>query len=301
MPKISMRDGHLTYVREIGSGPTIILLHGFGMQSQHWLPFALTLSKSYRVLMPDFRGFGKSHYTPYNQECVISNFREDLEDIVSAYTLKEYKMAGISMGALVGLDFLTHTYRPEVKHYLHIDQAPRCENTPEWQWGLFGEENAERFERAKSLVARLRPYYQDRTALIGEIPGPLKKELWTELGEFFASAMSKPFHKRLARLLCTKETALTRLMPMDNWPAYIECLNAYMEQDYDVVPKLSRLETPVSLLVGLKSDMYPCGGQLRIADHIKDCRVIPFENSGHAPMIDEPFKFIRELRKFAAY
>jgi pimeloyl-ACP methyl ester carboxylesterase len=88
-------------------------------------------------------------------------------------------------------------------------------------------------------------------------------------------------------------------MPTENWPAYIICLKSYLDHDYNMLETFENLNTPVSLLVGLKSEMYPCGGQLRIADHTKNCEVIPFTNSGHTPLIDQPFKFIKELSRFS--
>ena len=300
MPKITMRDGHAIHVRELGTGQVpIILLHGFGMQSMHWLPFALPLSKQFRFIIPDLRGFGHSHLSPHNQACVINNYADDVADIVDHYQLTHFKLAGISMGAFTALQYQKKYGDHKVAAYMHIDQGPITLNNDEWSWGIFGHDNVNRLKKAALLVNKLEPYIETKTPY-SALPKELTQELWENLGDFFSSALSKPSHKRLAMKTCSNEKLIRKIMPTDNWPAYIVCLKAYLNNDYNMIETFEGLNTPVSLLVGLKSEMYPCGGQLRIADHTKNCEVIPFNNSGHTPLIDQPFKFLKELRRFSA-
>jgi len=299
MAKITMRDGQAIYVRELGTGQVpIILLHGFGMQSMHWLPFAFPLSKKFRFIIPDLRGFGRSHLSSHNQACVISNYADDLADIVAHYQLTRFKLAGISMGAFTALQYQKKYGDHKVAAYMHIDQSPKTLNSEEWSWGIFGQDNVGRLKKAELLVNKLMPYIEKK-APYSALPKKLTQELWQNLGDFFSSALSKPSHKALAVKACRHEGIISRLMPTGNWPAYIYCLKAYLDHDYNMIETFENLNTPVSLLVGLKSEMYPCGGQLRIADHTKNCEVIPFKNSGHAPLIDQPFKFIKELHRFS--
>jgi len=303
MSYIQTRDGEQIFVRDIGKRskpdhPTIILLHGFGMQSLHWLPFAAPLALKYRFLIPDLRGFGQSHLVTHNQPCVISNYADDLDDIISHFKLSNFKLVGISMGAFVALQYQGTYGTDKISHYLHIDQSPKCINGKSWQWGLFGDENQDRLSRASTLVNNLTPYVKSKTPY-DLLPINLRNQLWRDLGDFFASALSRTSHKKLARKICSKEKLICRLMPVNNWPTYIHCLKAYIEQNYDMQSILERIDTPISLLVGMKSEMYPCGGQLRIADYHSDCEIIPFQNSGHTPLIDQPFRFFYELKRFA--
>ena len=50
--------------REFGTGPTVILIHGFPMSQQVWNDFAERLSDSLRVITLDLPGFGKSPGLP---------------------------------------------------------------------------------------------------------------------------------------------------------------------------------------------------------------------------------------------
>src|SRR5262250_1238797 len=52
--------GMKIHYQEAGSGPAVILLHGLGGDASNWAANIMPLSKSYRVLVPDQIGFGKS-------------------------------------------------------------------------------------------------------------------------------------------------------------------------------------------------------------------------------------------------
>jgi non-heme chloroperoxidase len=303
MPFIQTRDAQSVYVRDIGpksntTQPPIFLLHGFGMQSAHWLPFALPLAIKHRFIIPDFRGFGRSHTNSHNQDCVISNYADDLADIIEYFGFDQIKLAGISMGAFVALKYQSLYGDQHISRYLHIDQSPRCLNGHDWRWGLFGHEQEIRLDRARSLISELEPFIQEKVSY-SDLPKNLRMSLWKNLGDFFASALSKPTHKKLAHLACNHEKLIKYLMPVENWPAYIHCLKAYIEQDYDMMGIIEELSAPMSLMIGLKSEMYPCGGQLRIADYHSNCETIVLNQSGHTPLIDQPIRFLKELNRFA--
>lgn len=300
MPTYIAKDDSQLYYRHLGNkGSVIIMLHGFGMHSGHWLPYAYLLSRKYQVIIPDLRGFGRSHHVNFNQDCAVSNFAEDLSALVTHLGIDTYKLLGISMGALTSLKFIEQYKDLAPTRYLHIDQSPCCTNKKDWDWGLFGDQHDERFDKARSLLKRLAPHEQTGAAF-NDIPQELQQEVQTELAEFFACAMSKESHKRLSRKILSKKWALTKLLPIDNWSAYMHCLRAYINQGYDLRAGIVESAVPIDIIVGMKSDMYPATGQLRMADLVKTGRVIPFSKSGHTPLIDQPIKLSRELLQFAA-
>jgi pimeloyl-ACP methyl ester carboxylesterase len=53
-------DGAKLYVRVGGSGPAVVLIHGFGDTGDMWTPLAVALAKDHRVIVPDLRGMGLS-------------------------------------------------------------------------------------------------------------------------------------------------------------------------------------------------------------------------------------------------
>ena len=48
------------FVRSAGTGPVVVLIHGYAETSDSWAPLAAELIKSYTVVVPDLRGIGRS-------------------------------------------------------------------------------------------------------------------------------------------------------------------------------------------------------------------------------------------------
>jgi pimeloyl-ACP methyl ester carboxylesterase len=48
------------FVRSAGTGPAVVLIHGYAETSDSWAPLAAELVKTYTVIVPDLRGIGSS-------------------------------------------------------------------------------------------------------------------------------------------------------------------------------------------------------------------------------------------------
>ena len=48
------------FVRSAGTGPAVVLIHGYAETSDSWAPLAAELVKTYTVIVPDLRGIGRS-------------------------------------------------------------------------------------------------------------------------------------------------------------------------------------------------------------------------------------------------
>src|SRR5215472_4747151 len=48
------------FIRSAGSGPAVVLIHGYAETSDSWAPLAAALVESYTVIVPDLRGIGRS-------------------------------------------------------------------------------------------------------------------------------------------------------------------------------------------------------------------------------------------------
>src|SRR5947208_3186617 len=57
---VASPEGASIFVRSAGSGPVVVLLHGYAETSDSWGPLATALAKSYTVVVPDLRGIGRS-------------------------------------------------------------------------------------------------------------------------------------------------------------------------------------------------------------------------------------------------
>ena len=63
-PEFLTRDiatnGTTIHVRSGGTGPAVVLLHGYGETGDMWVPMALDLARDHTVVVPDLRGMGLS-------------------------------------------------------------------------------------------------------------------------------------------------------------------------------------------------------------------------------------------------
>src|ERR1700686_5219325 len=57
---IASPEGADIFVRSGGSGPVVVLLHGYGETRGSWGPLAAELDKNFTVVVPDLRGIGRS-------------------------------------------------------------------------------------------------------------------------------------------------------------------------------------------------------------------------------------------------
>jgi pimeloyl-ACP methyl ester carboxylesterase len=85
-------NGTSLYVRIGGTGPAVVMLHGFGDTGDMWAPIAAKLMKDHTVVVPDLRGMGLSAhpdagYTKKNQAVdmarVLDYLKIDRADFVT--------------------------------------------------------------------------------------------------------------------------------------------------------------------------------------------------------------------------
>lgn len=296
MPYITARDGARLHVRVIGKGKPVVMLHGFAMNSLHWLPYVLPLSRRYQFIMPDMRGFGGSHGINHNNDCILTNYVEDLDDILDALSLDDVALAGLSMGAFTGLQFHNLTGFARVNKYLHIDQAPRAVNGEDWAHGLFGESQVKEFDTFRKMLKQAEAFGPE--ASFSDLPVEYRKEIRKAFSDFVCYAMSRRAIKWMVKGVFASERLASVALPTENWFTYVRCMRAYVEREYDMRESLARMDKPMTVMVGMKSRMYPAAGQLHIKELVPHAQIMAFERSGHVPFIDQPVKFVRSLKQF---
>ncbi len=56
---VKTADDTEIFVRSGGTGPAVVLLHGYGDTGDMWGPMAVELAQDHFVIIPDLRGMGK--------------------------------------------------------------------------------------------------------------------------------------------------------------------------------------------------------------------------------------------------
>ncbi|WP_298271398.1 alpha/beta fold hydrolase [Geobacter sp.] len=88
-----------------GSGPAVVLIHGFPLCRRMWHPQIQALTNAgFRVIAPDLRGFGESDAPdgPYSMEL----FADDIVELLDHLGIDEAVVGGMSMGGYVLLNLL---------------------------------------------------------------------------------------------------------------------------------------------------------------------------------------------------
>jgi len=94
----------------VGSGKTLVLLHGVGMNKSVWAPEVNLLSASFDVIVYDMWGHGDSDLP--TGELNLTDYTNQLVNLLSELGVSKAFVAGHSMGGLIAIDFaLTH---PEI-------------------------------------------------------------------------------------------------------------------------------------------------------------------------------------------
>lgn len=81
----------------MGSGPTVVVVHGLGSSTQHWLPMARVLARDYRVVLTDLPGHG---VTPIPRPFSLARARSSL-DLALREITGPVVLVGHSMGGLL--------------------------------------------------------------------------------------------------------------------------------------------------------------------------------------------------------
>jgi len=87
---------------EGGTGPDMVLVHGFGGDKDNYIRLARYLTKSYHVIIPDLTGFGESTKDMKVSYDIFSQATR-LHEFIQMLKLTSFHLAGHSMGgAIVG-------------------------------------------------------------------------------------------------------------------------------------------------------------------------------------------------------
>lgn len=88
-----------------GSGPPLLLIHGFPLNRTMWRPQVAALTQAgYRVITPDLRGFGESRMT--SAAVSMSSYADDIVALMDHLCLPQAVVGGMSMGSYVLLNLL---------------------------------------------------------------------------------------------------------------------------------------------------------------------------------------------------
>jgi pimeloyl-ACP methyl ester carboxylesterase len=153
MPKLN-RDGVSIYYEVHGSGPVLLLTHGYSATAQMWKGNIAALSKQHTLVTWDMRGHGQTDYPPdqsaYSEEATVA----DMAAILDAVGAKKAIVGGLSLGGYMSLAF--YRVHPErVSALLIIDTGPGFKKDDAREgWNKRARETGDRYDKEGLAVLK---------------------------------------------------------------------------------------------------------------------------------------------------
>jgi 2-succinyl-6-hydroxy-2,4-cyclohexadiene-1-carboxylate synthase len=109
---IDVGDGLRLHVARSGSGPPLVLLHGFTGSAETWAPLRAALGAAHTAIAVDLPGHGRSTAPGDPSRYELRRFADDLARVLDALAIERVALLGYSMGGRAALRFaLRHPER----------------------------------------------------------------------------------------------------------------------------------------------------------------------------------------------
>ena len=146
MPKLN-RDGVNIYYEVHGSGPPLLLTHGYSSASTMWHGQIEALSKRHTLILWDMRGHGRSDYpedpAAYSEDLTVADMAALLDKVGAAQAI----IGGLSLGGYMSLAFY-RAHPQRVDALLIIDTGPGFKKDEAREaWNKRAHDTGDRFER----------------------------------------------------------------------------------------------------------------------------------------------------------
>ncbi|WP_428688763.1 alpha/beta fold hydrolase [Roseibium sp.] len=253
-------SNHKLHIRDEGTGRPLVMIHGWSCPGVFFRGQMEALTPHARCIVPDLPGHGAT-----GDRVPLSI--ESAADAVHAYLadqgLRDIVLCGWSMGALVAYSLIERHGPERVASVVAVDMSPRVLNGEDWRNGSLN-----------GLTAELNTHVlEGMVADWSRLPGRIAMRLFAE------GVATDPELQAFASTEIAKADP-SLLKPM--WASLT---------DQDFRPLLKDFPVPLHLAAGLRSQLYGPGVHRWHEQNVPCFHLHGFENSGHAPHLEEPERF----------
>lgn len=244
---------------EVGSGRPLVLLHAFPLSHSLWQN--LQPPVGYRLILPDFPGFGESPLAPMG--LTLKEAAQGLEKHLQEKGIVEsFVLGGISMGGYWAMEYL-HQFPGRVAKVLFVSTRPGVDKPESRQNRLNMAEKVIQ-EGTEFMVPTMIPGLLGRTTLAE------KPEVVNRVGQWIRS--TKPEAVALAQQSMADRRDQTDLLP--------------------------GLKAPTLVLAGREDALIPPSEAETMAKAVPGSRLRILDRVGHLLPIEDPIRFQEILEKF---
>jgi pimeloyl-ACP methyl ester carboxylesterase len=257
---ISIGDTTL-HVVDRGTGPVLLLVHGFPLDHSMWTHQIEGLSPVCRVIAPDLRGFGSSGGA--GEELTMSRLADDLAELLQALHIdRPVIFCGLSMGGYIAWPFFQ-------RHRARLAALILCDT---------------RAAADSPDVARGRHYLAERVLRDGT-------------HEVSEDMVSKLFADSIRQR--SPETVQRTLEVMDrSSPQSVAAALRGMAERADMRELLPRIDCPVLVLCGQYDSITPVAEMEAMAAELPSATWQIVADAGHLAPLENPTAVNQAIRDF---
>lgn len=261
MPVANVGDLRLNYA-ERGSGPVLLLVHGFPLDHSMWSGQMEPLSATHRVIATDLRGFGASSVTAGT--ATMAQFADDLAGLLDALQITQPVIfCGLSMGGYVA-----------------------------WQFAL-----RHRGRLAKLILADTRAIADSPDAAAGRLK--TAEKVLAEGAQVVADAMLPKLFAPEAPAKQPAIVAATKAVMLKTSPVGIAAALRGMAEREDFSSRLSEFNVPALVICGQHDAIAPPAEMRGIAEKLPQGKYVEIAGAGHMAPLEDPAEVNRAIADFA--
>jgi len=249
------------FFERLGSGPDVLLIHGWGMHGGIWGELPQRLAQNFTVTVVDLPGHGRSHEPP--SSATLDAFTNAVVAIAPPTAI----WIGWSLGGIVAMNAaLRHSRR--VARLVLVASTPKFVASADWPHAMSAAHFA---EFTASIVHDYRATLQRFLSL-----------------QFNGDETGRPLLRRLrSELFVHGDPAAESL-----------CAGLEILKRSDLRGTLGEIRVPTLVLHGSHDRLAMPAAAEYLASQIADARCILLPGAGHAPFLSQPQQFEASLRGF---
>ncbi len=263
MKTIEINQTKIAY-KHHGTGEAVLLVHGLGASTWTWEQQAEALLKEgYQVILPDLRGHGQSHVPEEGYQ--MTNFAEDLIQLIEKLGLEAVHLVGLSMGGVIAFEVAAQ--RPDLVKSLLISNTG-----PEYQMSLW--QAVAFFVEREFCLSRFGIETLSKVLARKLFPDPHQEELRAQFISHWTKNDTEAYRKSFLGLI--------------QWE---------MDKKYKAIQCPTRL-------IGTREDYTTVQDKIRFVHKLPNASLHIIENSRHITPLDQPqvfnqlmLDFLRKLPK----
>lgn len=254
----------LYYEDHQADGCAVVLIHGWGVSTRCWDTVLPALwEQGCRVVTLDLRCNGRSDKD--FSDVSIEALGSDVVALVDALRLQRPVLNGWSAGGAVVVEAAARLGARLGGLVLTGGATPRYTKTADWEWG-------DTLEGVQGTIAAIRA---DRATVLAGVAAAV---CHADVGQHVVDWMHGMFLEAGPR--------------GDEWLIDLA--------QVDQRAQLGQIAAPSLVLAGRHDTFVAHDAQAAAADLLSDARLVSFEQSGHAPFLEEGERYCRELVDFVA-